>query len=514
MRTRVIFCILFLVPVIANVVHAGDASLADIEAITKSPRYKLARWGIHVADAKTGEEVLAIEPDSLLTPASVTKLYSVAAALEALGADHRFTTPVYRRGEVSNGSLDGDLILVAKGDLTLGGRTTEDGKIAFTSNDHTYADANTPATLTKPDPLAGLNELARQVAAAGIKRVTGQVIIDDRLFDPAESTGSGPARLTPIYVNDNLIDVTTTPGKAGEPAKVEWRPRGEGLTVDAQVETVEGDAKPEIRITELAPGRLKVRGRIAASDKPVVRVFEVSAPASFARAMFIDALKRAGVSIDASTHESNPGRLAPSDYSKLTEVAKLTSPPLSENAKLILKVSHNQHASTLPLLLAASQGKRTLQAGLRAQHEALKKLGVNVNEISFGGGAGGSRADLVTARATTQLLRAMMARPTFAVYREALPVLGVDGTLARACAPNSPAKGKVLAKTGTYVSYDALGDRFILLSKALAGYLTTSRDRPLVFAIMVNNAPLGQIRDREEIGKDLARLCEAMVKNY
>ncbi|VVB63763.1 D-Ala-D-Ala carboxypeptidase 3 (S13) family protein [uncultured archaeon] len=99
----------------------------------------------------------------MFVPASTTKLFTEASALDTLGADYRFQTPVYAKGDVdSSGHLKGDLILVASGDLTMGGRTTTDGKIAYSNGDHTYANYGFETILTPTDPLAGLKELARQ----------------------------------------------------------------------------------------------------------------------------------------------------------------------------------------------------------------------------------------------------------------------------------------------------------------------------------------------------------------
>src|SRR5262249_20688353 len=171
-----------------------------------------------------GETIYELNPDRLFTPASVTKLYSTAATLNTLNADFRFETPVCRRGDVDSANvLNGDLILVASGDLTLDSRTKTDGTIAFTSNDHTYANGGEKGELTEPDPLAGINALARQVAEAGTKRVRSEVLINDRLFNRDFGTGSGPRRLTPIMINDNLIDLTITPGQPGQPPKVARR---------------------------------------------------------------------------------------------------------------------------------------------------------------------------------------------------------------------------------------------------------------------------------------------------
>lgn len=495
----------------------GSAAVAEppcakrIEEVIDAPLFQQAHWGILIAELQTGRTLYARDADKLFVPASVTKLFSVAAALDALGADRRFETPVFARGEIdASGRLQGDLVLVASGDLTLGGRTGADGRIAFEDSDHIYADFDGRTQLTEPDPLAGLDELARQIAASGVKRVTGDVLVDDRLFDHAEGTGSGPSRLTPIMVNDNLIDVLVTPAEAGAPARVEWRPKTACYRVDALVETVGEDRKTGIKVTSAGPGRLVVRGRIAAGHAPVVGAYEVDDPASFARSLLIEALRRAGVAVEASPlGENQAANLPPRDgYAGMKRVALFVSPPFSESARLVLKVSHNLHASTLPLLVAAQCGQRTLRQGLRCQREFLAKAGLEVDTISFGGAAGGDPADYVTPRATVELLRYMTSRPDFAVYRDGLPILGQDGTLARAVGPDSPARGKVRAKTGTLLWSNAMNGGHLLTSKALAGYMTTEKDRKLAFALFVNHVHTNSSADREQVGKTLGRLCE------
>ncbi len=500
----------------ARVCAADDATgmAAGIAAVMAEPQFTHAHWGILVADLKDGTVLYELNADKLFAPASVTKLYSVAAALDALGADFRFETAVFRRGELKEGTLHGDLILKASGDPTLGGRTDEQGRIAFENTDHTYAGFASDARLTAPDPLAGLRELARQVAQAGIRRVAGEVLIDDRLFDEAEGTGSGPSRLTPIVVNDNVIDLVLTPRQPGEPAAVSWRPQCSAWTIDAHVITSEPGMPPQISVTAPERGRLVLRGTLPADRAPLVLIYEVPDPASFARSLFIEALRAEGVSIEASALNLNRRGLLPDpNESGLERVAVFASPPFAEEAKLILKVSHNLHASMLPLVVAAQRGGRTLADGLRAQREFLVRAGVDVESISFGGAAGGDRADYVTPRATVQLLRHMATRSDAEVYRQALPVLGLDGTLAGAVAADSPAAGKFFAKTGTLLWYNRMNDRTLLTSKALAGYGTTSSGRDVAFAAFVNNVHLIQADDRIKVGQALGRICEAIYRD-
>jgi D-alanyl-D-alanine carboxypeptidase/D-alanyl-D-alanine-endopeptidase (penicillin-binding protein 4) len=497
-------------PLAVSPLLGGERLAQDIAAVIQAPEYRQAHWGILAVDLADGRTVYELNSDWMFAPASVTKLYSVAAALDALGADCRFETPLVRHGEIDKeGQLRGDLILVAGGDLTLGGRTNAEGKIAFTDSDHTYANGSEKGELTEPDPLAGLNELARQAAQAGIKRLRGEVLMDDRLFDRDFGTGSGPRRLTPIMVNDNLIDFLITPGDAGKPAQITWRPQTAILQVDAQVETVAAEEPVSTTISGTGRGVI-LRGKIPSGHKPLLRVYEVPEAAAFARGLLIEALVRAGIAVDASPIADRPQAALPprDEVVKLPRVALFQSPPFSESARLILKVSHNLHASTLPLLLAAKSGKRTLADGLRLQHDFLARAGVEVDTISFGGGAGGSQADLTTPRATIQLLRHMHARPDAAAYKAGLPVLGIDGTLHDAVEPDSPALGKIQAKTGTYFVDNGMNGRIVLTSKALAGYMTTATGRNLAFAIFINNAHLDKAADTTRVGKTLGRLCE------
>src|SRR5262245_25064362 len=191
---------MWLLAVVAPPVRAGDELTKKINAVLNAADYKQAHWGILVVDAKSGKTLFAHNAEKLFAPASTTKLFSCATALCTLGPDFQFRTPVYRRGVLSAGLLAGDLILVGAGDLTLGGRTTRDDKLAFKDSDHTYANGNNVAELTDTNPLAGLQALARQVKDAGVKQVLGDVLVDDRVFVKARGSGSGPDLVSPIMV--------------------------------------------------------------------------------------------------------------------------------------------------------------------------------------------------------------------------------------------------------------------------------------------------------------------------
>ncbi len=505
---------------VVGLVHAScaeDLLAARINEVIQKPEYKEARWGMLVVEAKSGKTVFELNPEKLFTPASTTKLFSCATALGELGPNFHFTTPVYARGRVKNGILDGDLILVGAGDLTFGGRTDKNGKIVFSNSDHTYANSgSSDAVLTDTNPLLALENLAKQVADEGIKEVQGEILVDDRLFNRSRGTGSGPDVLSPIIVNDNVLDIIVTPGKsAGDLATVRMRPETAFYQMDAEVVTTDDDKKAAITLTTLSPMHFSVRGAISVKVKQSVRIYPVDQPAFFARALFIECLRRAGVRVNASVFQ--PARVdlpaRNGGYNKLQRIAAYKSPPLSQAIEVTLKVSHNLYASTLPLIVAAKYDERTLEEGLRRQGKFLKELGVPVETISFAGGAGGANADAITPLAAIKLLQAMDKRPEAEAFFNGLPVLGVDGTLAEAVPSNSPAKGKVRGKTGTIGWIDVMNDRLLLRSKALAGCMETAKGTRLFFAMFLNDMPLPKDVNASREGKVLGNLCEIIYQH-
>lgn len=490
---------------------AGLPLPAEITAIIESPQYGFARWGIYVADRQTGETIYDLRGGERFLAASTTKLYPTAAALTAYGADYRFETPVYRAGAVgADGTLAGDLILVASGDPTMGGRTTADGQIAFTAIDHIYANVfPTLATLTLEDPLAGLDDLARQVAAAGIRHVAGDVIIDARLFPAMEKDGY---ILSPIWINDNLIDLSLTPGAVGDSAAVTLRPESAAYQVQADVQTVSADEALELTVTSPSPGVIAVAGQLPVNVAQALQSFQVMDPPAFARTLFIEALDRAGVAVDATATGPNPDdKLPPSgSYAEADRVAQLTSPPFAENIMLINKVSMNQHADLLIMLLALKAGEQTFDAGLAQIPPFLQSLGLDPDAVSLSDGRGNEYTDLFSPRSVSQLLQAMATQPDFPAYFASLPILGVDGSETDTVAPDSPVRGKAFAKSGTTVAGDVMNQRALVMVRALAGYLTAESGRELIFAIYVSDVPLADVLDVLPIIKEQGSIAEVI----
>ena len=454
-----------------------------------SSPYRYGTWGLLEVDPATGRVVNSLGPaQRFFIPGSTAKLFSVSAALDDLGFDHRFTTPIYALGHTNGSTLSGSLVLVAQGDLTMGGRTRPDGTVDFTDINHGDANAGLGATLTPEDPLAGLNQLARQVRASGITHVSGDVVIDDRLFEP-DLNFDPPATPDPIMINDNLIDVVVTPGHiGGDPKSVTWRPQVAPYHLDVQVKTVAAGQPTTLAVQTFPDGRVLVSGNIAADAGQQVRVGQVLDPAAFARTALIEAMGRAGVSVSAEATGPNPAdKLPPKDsYQGDPRVAAYVSPPFREYAKLILKVSHPLGADLTVCLMAVKAGSTNCEAGLAVMASFLDRAHVDRNQVSQVDGRGNASADRRTSQAVTELLRYWLGRPEATTFRLMLPILGEQGNLAFVCT-DCPAKGKVFAKPGTNGRADLLNGRFIQ-DQADAGYLEVSPGRFYVFDVIVNNA--------------------------
>jgi D-alanyl-D-alanine carboxypeptidase/D-alanyl-D-alanine-endopeptidase (penicillin-binding protein 4) len=457
-------------------------------------------------------------------PGSSTKLFTVSAALDDLGFDHRFKTPVYAQGKVQNGTLSGNLVLVASGDLTMGGRTAPNGTVSYTPVDHTYADSVPGATLTPENPLAGLDDIARQVRKSGVKRVEGDVVIDDRLFDLAPKGPSLDALSfnapnlvpwpRPITINDNLIDVQVKPGKVGEKPKVVlWRPKVAPYHLIMRAKTVPAGKPTTLSVSPQTDGPVVVSGNIAADAGKQLRVAAVDDPSAFARTALIEALGRAGVSVGASPTSKNPSSKLPKkgSYSPKDEVAAYVSPPYSQYAKLILKVSHNYGANLDLCLMAVKAGSTDCNDAFPVMKSFLKKAGVDVDQVALADGRGGNPVDQFSPQAVIDILGYWLEQSQAKTFREMLPVLGVNGSIANVC-KDCPAKGKVFAKTGTVGNPDLLNERLVE-AESLGGYLEVEPGRFHTFYVVVNGAIAPNIEGAVKVFDDLADIGALLQKD-
>jgi serine-type D-Ala-D-Ala carboxypeptidase/endopeptidase (penicillin-binding protein 4) len=463
-----------------------------IARVQAKPRYRHSTWGLFAADAKTGKVLLSQGAQLLFTSGSTLKLYSAAAVLHDYGPGYRFRTPVFRTGNVRNGVLAGNLILVASGDFSFGLRNRPNGTQAYNSApqlDHSDADGSPgPALVPHSNPLAGVEGLARQVRAAGIRRVNGNVVIDDRLFNTYSGWPDGV--MSPIGINENFIDVTATPTRKGQPARISYRPRTAAFLLRSTVKTSARGSAPSWQVTQTGPRQITASGTVPAGGGPVLQVFFIPNPAAFARTAFIEALRRAGVSVPARSVGPDPRSLLPRSrhYAANRRVALWTSAPLSQIVKVILKVSANRGADLLVCLVAVKHSQRDCPDGLTYVLRNAARLGSPPNLTFAFDGAGSDDRDRINPIAIATFLRNVLRAPYASAFRAALPIVGVDGSLAT-LGKGTPSVGRIQAKPGNRVAFTSPTSG-IAGASDLVGYIDAKSGRTLVFANLINNIPL------------------------
>jgi D-alanyl-D-alanine carboxypeptidase/D-alanyl-D-alanine-endopeptidase (penicillin-binding protein 4) len=460
---------------VAAALHPANAaapiSQRCARILAQSPIAKTGFVGMLVEDGG-GRRLFAVNADRAFVPASNTKLFSTAFALERLGPDHRFETRVEQRGD--------DLVLVGTGDANLSGRV-----MPYVVN-------------SEPGPaLTVIDELAVQVADHGIHEVAGDVIGDDTAFvyEPygkgwtAEDvvTGDG-APVSALMVHDNTISVRITPTVDGTPATVAFDPPTLPFEVNAKVTTGTASEVHQRRLPYT--NHWDLWGTIKAGDPPFNEKLGVDDPALFAAQALKYSLEQHGVAVRGSIRAIHRENDSDAPQQAGQTVATHESLPLIEDLRVTNKTSQNAHAD---LLLSDVAGSRS--SGLQQLGAFLGGIGIHADQYCFYDGSGISRLNLVTPAAVITLLTYMAHSAHAADWISTLPVSGVDGSLSdRMTRPR--VKGRIMAKTGT-----------LMHTSALSGYAHTRSGRRLTFCIFVNNA----FADAEARHELIDKLCAVLV---
>jgi len=452
-----------------------------IQAILERPAAQRASWGVLIADSSGGEPLFEYNAQKLFVPASNAKLYASALALARLGPDAVFETRLLAQGPVEGGVLKGDLALVGGGDPNLSARHLPyHPKLEF-----------------RKDLLEPMRELARQLAAGGVRVIEGDVVGDASryVWDPYPpgwsledvSWGYG-APVSALAFNDNKVKVRIRPGSGpNAPAQLKIEPPLDYFNVRNLTRTASTRFVARRLDLRVHPGqrRLDVWGQI--SQRSPGRDMEVAVddPAVFAALALRQALIDEGVEVRGGARGRYLETYAVDDLKALSspavepagrELAKRQSAPLSQILQALNKDSHNLHAEML--LREVGYQRRnvgSVEAGVEEMRDFLKEVGLTPWEFYIEDGSGLSRKNLVSPEGTVKLLRAMGASENREVWLDALPVAGEDGTLDWRFS-KTVAKGRIRAKTGTLSHVTAL-----------AGYATTLDGRELAFAVFVNN---------------------------
>lgn len=428
----------------------------------KSVRITAGVW-----DVATGSLIHQAESGAARRPASVTKVATTAAAFLALGPDHELTTEILATAKPdSQGVVTGSLVVRGHGD---------------------------PGFAAHFDPRgaeAALRDFAKQVRAAGVSRVTGDLVLDATAFPGPErhpswgwadgEWGWDQAPVSALVLNDNCIDLQfrTGPG-AGAPTQVSVLPATTVISFTNRVSTGAAKTKSLIALGRTQPdGRIPLTGTAAAGDPVKVADQACVDPVLF----FGDVLQR----VLAEEGVAVAGRLVPVRSPAATgagpRVGAASAESLVPLAKHGTKVSaiaavanansQNLYAELLCRELGrVKAGDGSFSGGCRVVADV---LGFAQGDAAFrmSDGCGLSRENQMTAAAVGKVLLSMSRAPTAKAFMLTLARPGEEGTLQRRFR-ESKFKGRVLAKTGT------LRD-----TKALAGYVLGKSGRQYAFAVL------------------------------
>jgi len=376
------------------------------------------------------------------------KMYTSAVALDRFGPDYTFRTPVLRDGSVgADGTLTGNLYLRGVGDPSMSQRFWHD--------------------------VNPMDDLAKEVAAAGIKHVKGDIVgdataFDDKLIPDGWKTSylgaAYAARVSALSLNENLVWVAVSAN--GGKAQVALEPASTTIPIKSTVSVGGGN---RISASRQSDGSISVRGTVSSST-PVKYSLVVDNPALFTTGALRAALEKQGITIDGQT------RLAATPAGA-TEVAAISSPPLAQIVGEMDRESINIVAELLfrATAHAALNQQGSAETGLAHLRDFLsKKVGLSPSVVNVSDGSGLSLNDSVTARSMVELLGFVHKADWGPVFHAALPVDGESGTLKRH-GRGTPSRGNLHAKTGTTNTVAALG-----------GYVTARNGEVLAFSLIYN----------------------------
>jgi D-alanyl-D-alanine carboxypeptidase/D-alanyl-D-alanine-endopeptidase (penicillin-binding protein 4) len=219
----------------------------------------------------------------------------------------------------------------------------------------------------------------------------------------------------------------------------------------------------------------RLSGSIPLGGEPWQGSVAIADPAGYAAVVFAEVLAAKGIRVTGTIATSSERLPA-----GMRVLAARESEPISEILAVVNKRSQNLHTEMLLRLLGSRvKGEGTVESGHEAIDDFLRRQNVPSESWSLQDASGLSRSDILTPHGLAALLAAMARHPHADVFRDSLPVAGVDGTLEGRMV-GTPARGRVSAKTGTLRHVNAL-----------AGYATHRTGDRLVFAIVLNHQTAG-----------------------
>lgn len=422
----------------------GIAAAADLGSRINDALAQVPRGGeaaVAVWDCRADRWAAVAGDPGPLRLASTTKLLISVAALRELGPGFQFITRICALGQITGGSVPG-IGVIGGGDPTI--------------DEHFW----------DKDPESCFRGWAAKIRAAGIARIDGDLVIDNRLFSgpirPATYPKDGnnaiswfSAPAAAFAYNDGCIDVRAVPTSVGQPCRIETRPRSPRISVDNRTVTASGAGDAQSKINRAADANaVTVSGTYGVATAWYPLAINDS-PDLLAGDNFASVLSEAGIVLTGSVRI---GAVDPRNGPLLVEHRSDLLPAMT----LMNQHSQNFYAEQLLRLVAVRRGQPgSIAAGTAAVlASVLPLMHEDARSVRLLDGSGLSYGNVASARALCRLLASVDASPLGKV---------LAGTLKDRAYPG--VAGEV--KTGTLAT-----------AACLAGYVEGKRGR-LAFAFLL-----------------------------
>lgn len=422
---------------------------SNLKNIIKKHRFSEPTLGLYVEDE--GKEVFNLNAAKLMVPASLTKIVTGAAVLNAYSLNKKFDTRLMTKAEVQDEKLMGDVCLKGGGDPS------------FVSEKMWYL----------------VNEFKR----TGVKAIEGDIIIDASRFDSElYDVARGSVRVDRAFdapvsaasFNWNSANIFIRPGKmAGAPARVFLDPENDYLELENNVKTIAKPGVKEIEASRVKMGerdKIVVKGSISVDATEAVTYKSITNPNLWVGMHLSEFLKQRGIIFKGKI------KVAGCDESWKT-LASAPSKNLNEMVADMLKFSNNFVAEMLAKNMAADAGMQPakMKDGIEQIKKYMDGIGFDRKDYILENVSGLTRDNRFSAKQLAMVLTVI--KNDFLLFPEfsaGLPIAGVDGTLKNRL-KNKTEQSLIRAKTG-YLD-GVIG---------LAGFVGRKNNSPLIFVFMFN----------------------------
>lgn len=396
---------------------------------------KNSNVAIEIVDLTTGKKVAEYNSTKVVTPASIMKVVTSAAAYETLGANTTLETKLVYTGKIDgNGILEGDIYILGGGDPTLG----SDG--------------------IRVEQTKFMKEWIEKIKASGIKQVKGEIIVIDNLFGYTgveekwlwEDFGTSYAPGTyGISVFDNLYTLyLSSDNKKVKVLRTE--PKIDGLKFENRLK-ISPNGRRDFSIKGLPFENKRVlNGEFPANVEKYSTKSDIPNPGLFLGEYLKKSLKEAGIKVEGEVKTSRVTNKKPTNFKTLAVTKSVT---IEEMIRVLLKRSDNHYTEHLYQLMKL-QGVDVA--------EFWKGKGIDTGALVMYDGSGLSRGDYISADILTQILTYMYTN--YPDFIKLFPRGGYDGTVSDFLGPkvfNGEARIKSGSMSGiqSYTGYLIKGDK-------------------------------------------------------